>query len=113
MSSVVIGKVHTDDKGTIFRLNVFETQSDDSTNILDLSPGGTTAFIIFTNPSNEEFEFSATIIAPATSGIIEYINTDTTFFNDSSFWFYRARIDMTNTSFQSNDISFEVLDGQQ
>lgn len=111
MSVVSLGKVHVNDAGTDFRLLVLETSSDDINEPVDLSTA--TAKIIFTDPSGVESEFDATIIAPATSGVISYINTDSTFLDDASFWFYRAKIIDGTTEFQSNDALFEVLGKQQ
>lgn len=111
MSIVSLGKIHENDKGTDFRLLVLETSSDDINTPVDLTTA--TAKIIFTDPSGVETTFDATIISPATSGIISYVNTDNTFLDDASFWFYRAKITDGATEFESNDAFFEVLGKQQ
>ena len=113
MSVVTLGKVHINDAGTDFRLEVLETASDDVSTPVDLSIGGTVAEMVFTDPSAVETTFTATIVLPGTDGIISYVNTDEAFLDDDSFWFYRAKITQGSTVFQSNDAAFEVLGKQQ
>ena len=111
MSIVSFGKIHVGDSGTDFRLLVQETSSNDINEPVDLTTA--TAKIIITDPSGVETIFDAVIIAPATSGVISFVNTDNTFFDDASFWFYRAKIIDGATEFESNDALFEVLGKQQ
>lgn len=111
MSIVTLGKVHTGDAGTQFQLEILETGAGNVTQPVDLT--GSTAEIVFTDPSGVETTFTAVITAPPTDGVIIYDNLDTEFFDDDSYWFYRAKITNGTNVFQSNDAGFEVLGKQQ
>lgn len=111
MSIVTLGKVHTGDSGTEFQLEVLETGTGNVTQPVDLT--GTTVEMIFTDPSSVETTFPATISGDPTDGVISFINTDTTFFNDDSYWFYRVKVIDGSNVFTSNDAAFEVLGKQQ
>ena len=111
---VTLGKVHTEDKGTEFQLECFDTDLTDTNNLVDLT-GVMTMEIIFTDPDGTETTKTASIAnLPGTDGIIKYVTTTITEINLDGFWFYRAKLTFTSGNiFQSNDAEFEVLGGQE
>lgn len=111
---VVLGKVHTGDKGTEFQLEVFDTQLDNTNTLVDLT-GVTTMEIIFTDGDGIESTKTASIAnLPGTDGVIKFVNNDATFIALDGFWYMRAKLTFSSGNiFQSNDAEFEVLGGQQ
>ena len=107
---VNLGKVHVGDVGTEFQLLVEDTTVNNTNTPLDLSLADD-FFTVFTDPSGNETVYDATILnPPGTDGIIKFITTSPSPWDESGFWSRRARIHYAiGSQYDSNDIIFEVL----
>ena len=111
---VNLGKIHVGDVRTELQLLVQDTSVSDVNSPLDLSlvtGMGSAIQMIISDPSDNENTYSATVLnAPGTDGIIKFITTTPSIWDEPGFWKKRASITYSDGShYESNDIIFEVL----
>lgn len=107
---VNLGKVHVGDINTLLILPVEDTQSGSNV-AFDLSANPGTYYIILIDPDGNESSHAAGVAnAPGTDGKIQFLNTDSTLFDEAGYWQAKARLDLDDGSdFTSNEVGFEVL----
>lgn len=106
-----LGKIHTGDVNTDFQLLVQDTDINDVNTPVDLATT-TLREIIFTKPETgvEVTKTAAILNPPGTDGVINFVNTDAAFINETGLWYYRAKLTLSGGGvFQSNAVEFEVL----
>lgn len=107
---VNLGKVHVGDVNTDIKIPVEDTENG-SNSAYDLSANPGTYYIIIGDPDENEQTFTASIVnSPGTDGLIHYLNTDSTLFDEKGLWYAKPRVDLDDGGdFTGNPIYFEVL----
>ncbi len=104
-----LGKVHVGDVNTDIILTMQKTVSG-TNSAYDVSAVGAVLQIIIADPDGNETTFTATLVGDGTDGVINYVNTDSTLFDESGAWTAKGRATFTDsTVFTSNPVTFEVL----
>ena len=109
---VNLGKIAVGDKNTDIQVLVEETSLSDINSVVNFSTTPATLLqIIIIDPDENESTHTATLLnAPGTDGIIHFVNSDDTLFDEKGLWGFKPKITFTAGSvLTGNPVYREVI----
>ena len=109
---VNLGKISVGDVNTSIQIVVEETSVSDTNAVIDFSadPADTLQIIIVDPDDNESTHTAVILNSPGTDGIIAFVNSDYTLFDEPGAWRMKPKITFSDGGiFTGNPITFEVL----